>query len=150
MSRNVVRCLTLVFLISACRAEDTVSPSSLVGTYVLERANAAPLPLLLRADAPWRSSLLAESFTFDSDGRVIRARTIREENSATGVIRTIPSSLNQEFRVGHRTVEIGSFTPCPPNALCVSNDTGVVMGETISLVSNMYNRAELVYRRTGQ
>jgi hypothetical protein len=150
MSRNVVRCLTLVFVVSACRADDTLSPSSLAGTYVLERANASPLPLLLSASSPWRYTLLAESLTFHGGGQVIRARTIREENSATGVIKTIPASFNQEFRMRYRTVEIGSFTPCPPNALCVGNDTGVVTGETISLVSNWYNRADLTYRRTGQ
>jgi hypothetical protein len=146
MSRNVVRCLTLVVLISACRAEDTVSPNSLLGTYFLEQANSAPLPLLLSASAPWRYSLVAESLTFDGDGRVARARIIREENSATGKISTITSSLGLQYRVGRRTVEIGSFTPCPANALCVGNDTGVVTGETISLVSNSYNRAQLTYR----
>ena len=150
MSKNVVWFLTLVFLISGCRSEDTLSPNSFRGTYVLDQANAKPLPLLLSDSPPWRYTLLAETLTFEGEGRVTRARTIREENSATGVIKITPMSFNQGFRIDHSSVEIGSFTPCAPNALCIANDTGVVLGETIALLSNQYNRAELTYKRAGQ
>ena len=66
MSRNLVRCLTLVFVVSACRAEDTLSPSSLAGTYVLERANARDL-----RELPFPPELVVCDVSFISAGKVL-------------------------------------------------------------------------------
>jgi hypothetical protein len=150
MKKAFVGCLGLAVLLSACRSTEASGPQSLLGKFVLVRANDAQLPFLLSSDQYARYTLMGETLSFDGADSVLRTRTLYVEDFTRGTVNKVTSSFMQSFRVRDGTVEIGSFAGCPPNASCVPNDLGTVTGGSIFLSSWLYNRAALTYQKAGE
>lgn len=124
--------------VAACNRAPVESFLPLSGTYVLQRANHAPLPLLLSSSAYGRYELLAETLLFEPGGKVLRERSIRRTHSSVGRDTTYTHRNQQEYRLRGQRLEIGAFQPCPPNANCVGNDVGTVTGPQIEVLTGLY------------
>ena len=55
-----------------------------------------------------------------------------------------PVSVELQYRRVGTRIEVGSFTACPPNALCVANDTGTISGAGIILTGYRYGSRSAV------
>lgn len=106
--------------------------------YRLVRVNGAPPPATLWQQADGSSAtLLAEELTFQAVGTVRIARSLRLTDAAA-VATDEARSWAAEYRVRDRRIEMGSFTPCPPNALCIANDVGTLQVDAIVIESGRY------------
>jgi len=93
---------------------------------------------MLWEEADGRSAtLVAETLTFEPLRTVRVDRTLRLTDG-DGVATTESTTWRVEYRVRDGRVELGSFTPCPPNALCLANDVGTFQDGAISVVSAQY------------
>lgn len=124
--------------LAACGRAPLESTLPLSGTYMLQQANDAPLPFLLSASESERYELLSDVLLFRPRGTVIRERTIRRTDLAAGRDTTYAHRVEQEYRLRGQVLEIGSFQPCPPNALCVGNEIGTVSGPHLEVRSSLY------------
>ena len=151
MSPTIVRravAAASVLVLFACRSESTTGPDVVGRVFFLEQANAAPLPLLVLASPSDRRSLLAENLTFDSFSTLTLVTTIRIDKPLTGSSTTTANRVTRQYRITGDSIEIGSFTPCPPNSGCVANDKGTITDGNIYLSSFRFsNRLSLIFRR---
>ena len=149
MRKRFVRCIRMVaagLIVAACDSESVTAPGSVKGNYYLERVDNVSLPVVFSASASERYQLLWENLYFDGNGVVTRTQRVDYENTVTGEKRSSESSVTAEYRVKGDSIEIGSFTPCPINALCVANDLGVVADGVLVVRSARYGGRELSYR----
>lgn len=121
------------------------------GTYQLVRAEGAPLPFTLWDTGAEDATLLNERLTFRSDGTVER-RTLRRFREGNPVQqREEWVVMEQEYRLEGRTITVGWFTPCPPNAMCLGNDSGRASRDRVILSSVLHSDdatgVTLEYRR---
>lgn len=121
--RSVLSVLLAVLPVGAAGCDDAGLPF-LEGTYQLVRAEGDPLPFSLWDSEAEGMTLLDERLMFRPDGTVERRtlRRFREGNPAQ--VREEWHVVEQEYRLVGRSIAVGWFTPCPPNALCIGNDTG--------------------------
>ena len=148
MSPFPVRAL-LVALVGAGLAScdrGMVGPESQVrGVYNLRRVDAQPLPMALWTENGQTLWLLAETLRFDGAGNVTRAYSWRRDSLGTaGEPQTL--SLQLQYRVRAHGLDVGSFAPCPPNALCVAPDTGFFALNLLWLDSHFYFGRRLSYQ----
>jgi hypothetical protein len=149
MNRTVVSSIALLSLLVACKSDNPVAPISLSGKYALEQANNSPLPFLFSTSPSFRYTLLGDTLNFDGRGGVVRSRVFLEKNLTDDSIRLIPASIPMQYRISDGTIEIGSFSGCPADAICVANDKGTLQPGSLSLVSGFYSGTLLDYRRLG-
>lgn len=147
MRRNIVPAL-LIALVAAC--DDPLSPDALRGTYVLERMGDAPLPLEYASGSDGTYTLLADTIGLDGRGEVTRRTVIHRTAGLYGPDTTFSMVRPAEYRVSGGRIEIGSFTPCPPNALCAANDLGHLTGTGFRLAMWVTgNHREGIYRKVS-
>lgn len=121
--RTALPVLFAVLTLGTAACDDSGLPF-LEGTYQLVRAEGEPLPFSVWDSGAEGVTLLDERLTFRPDGTVER-RTLRRFREGNPVqVREEWHVLEQEYRIAGRTITVGWFTPCPPNALCVGNDSG--------------------------
>lgn len=127
-------------LLAACDDDGLGPEMRLAGErYRLARANGQPLPALLWQDTDGRSAaLVAEELTFEPLRMVRVHRTLRLTDAA-GVATTESGIWRLEYRLRDGRIELGSFTPCPPNAACIANDVGTLHGDAIVVESGRYS-----------
>ena len=133
--------LTLGAALLAC--DDPVRPAApRARTYALARADGRPPAATVDTSGLGFAVVLADTLIFEPAGRVTRALTLRLVTSSLGTDRTSHHRSAFEYRQRGRQVEVGSFRPCPPNALCAPNDTGVVSpdGRVILMRTHWYGR----------
>jgi hypothetical protein len=121
------------------------------GTYQLVRAEGASLPFTIWDTGAEDVTLLDERLIFQSDGTVER-RTLRRFREGVPVQeREEWVVMEQEYRLEGRTITVGWFNPCPPNALCIANDSGRASRERVILSSMLHSDdatgVTLEYRR---
>ena len=139
MLRRSARTAAIVLAAAACGG-DGLDParSELNGRYALAAAEGAPLPLVLWTESSGASAaLLADTLAFTPDGRVTRTRVLRHTD-ARGTVATETAAFTVEYRRRAHSIEIGRFTPCPINAICVGNDVGTLFPPVLHLRSSMY------------
>ena len=106
--------------------------------YALLSIHGQPLPATLYTEASGASAaLLADTLVLGVTGRAERRRALRF-TEATGAVRVETVRLEVEYRRRGARIEVGWFTPCPPNALCVGNDVGWVVGDRLLVESRFY------------
>ena len=133
---------------TASCSSDPLGVQSIVGGYYLERVSDNQLPFVFSVSASERYSLLGESLYFDGKGVVSRTQGVRYENTETGQVRTDNTTVSANYRVNGDSIEIGRFSPCPINALCIANDAGLIeVGRLLVRSPRFGGPKELSYRK---
>jgi hypothetical protein len=101
------------------------TPSSQL--YVLESVNGQSVPVNLGGS----TTIVWATLTLDVVGNattVDHNRSVFQGDSSENTV-----SLRRQYRVRGDSIEIGSFTPCPPGADCIGNTLGVLADSSIAL-----------------
>lgn len=118
-------------LIMACH-ESTSPPQLVSGVYVLETVNNHGVPAIVSAGQADTSFMLSATLTLDGTGHGIRSehwRYVFQPNQ----VEEGTFTANVEYRISGENIELGSFQPCPPNALCEGNKVGRFTSTTLTL-----------------
>lgn len=132
-----------------CRDPGTPA-SALTGSYALTAVNGRPLPAVVDTGASGFGAVLADTLVFGPDGRVTRTFVLRRVEAARAGDATSHPRLDLEYRLRGTSLRVGWFTPCPPNALCIANDSGTVSpdGAAVALTTHLYGaRPRLEFAR---
>ena len=135
---------------ASCADDHPLAPAEIAGrVYVLERSGDLRPPILLSGTVGDTTQLVLESLEFGPPPRVTRSATYRYRiGSDAPRIETYRGDM--EYRIVGSQVEIGSFVPCPPNALsdCAPNLVGTISADALVLAPKSEARvAPSVYRR---
>ncbi len=129
--------LTLLALVLAgCSPATAPAPGAEVGRYVATAVAGRPVPGVTDSSAREFGVLLADTLELDGRGGAQRAFAVRRIDRALGTDTVYRVRVAAAYRrSGATRLEVGTFAACPPNALCVANDTGTVAGGRVTLVS---------------
>ena len=126
VSRQRVFLLVLALTI-ACH--DTTGPQTVSAHFVLENINGRPLPTYLSATPGPTATILSATLTLDKLGKAVmtelRQDVLQGEATYTSTF---------DYRIHGNQIEIGSFEPCPINAICAGNIMGTISIGGLSLV----------------
>ena len=123
----------ICLLAAACASSTEPSVGAETGRYVATTAGGRALPALLDTSAVDFGVLLADTLDLDGRGGGRRAFALRRASTALRMDTVYHVSVELQYRRVGTRIEVGSFTACPPNALCVANDTGTISGAGIIL-----------------
>src|SRR5882672_2831991 len=123
--------LPAVALTMACT--DSTAPSRLAsGLYVLESVNGQAVPAIVIAGQTDTSFMLSATLTLDGAGNAVRIEHWRyvyqPSHAEEGTL-----TANSEYRITRGNITVGSFQPCPANALCEGNKVGKITSTTLTL-----------------
>ncbi len=123
--------LPVVAMTMACH--DSTAPSRISSSlYVLESVNNQGLPAIVIAGQSDTSFMLSATLTLDGAGHAVRVehwRYVYQPNHAEEGTFT----ANAEYRIAGNNITVGSFQPCPANALCEGNKVGKFTSTTLTL-----------------
>lgn len=142
-------CLAAAASLMACGDPTAPAEAALEGPFSLKSVNDTPVPVVVSTSGDVRQLLTSDHVTFDGKGSVNRTRVIRHENIASGQVTIYSHSFTQDYRVRGDSVEIGSFIPCPINALCAPNEVGTFAANEVVLTTLFYGGRKLTFRRNG-
>jgi len=148
MTRAIPFLLLVLLALAACDTFATSASNRLTGSYELVRVGGESVPVEVWRGYGVSGVLESERLEFSADGSVIRSNRFVETDLGTGTENVIDHTWEMEYRRNGRSIEIGRFTPCPPNALCVPNDVGTVRDGRLELESSYWTsggRTQLVY-----
>lgn len=121
----------VVALTMACH-ESTAPPRMVSGLYVLESVNGQPVPAIVAAGQADTNFVLSATVSLDPAGNAVTAehwRYVHQPNQTEeGTL-----ILRQEYRITDHSITVGSFKPCPANAICIGNRVGKLTGTTLTL-----------------
>jgi hypothetical protein len=123
--------LPAVALTMACH-ESTSPPQLASGVYVLETVNSQGVPAILIASQTDTSFMLSATLTLDGAGHAVRSehwRNVYQPNH----VEEGTFTANAEYRITGDNITVGSFQPCPYNALCEGNKVGKFTSTTLTL-----------------
>ena len=123
----------VLFTLQAC--QDTTVPGGTAGTFALRDIASTALPVTYYSGTDGTYTVLADTIELDGAGNVNRTFLIRRTASIYGADTVYRNRGVQEYRLDGTRIEIGSFKPCPPDALCAANDTGRFYGGVMRLGS---------------
>jgi len=150
MTRTTSLLLVMVLLLASCDTFSTSDSEQLTGSYDLVLAGVKPVPVEVWREQGVSGVLASERLEFLVDGSVIRSHRFVETELATGTEEVFEYTEEMEYRRSGRSIEIGRFTPCPPNALCAPNDIGTLRSGGLDLASFRWTSGdpiELTYGR---
>ena len=132
-------------LTMAC-SDPTQPPERVSQDFLLESINGQPLPAVVNAGPDDTTRILSGTIRFDLAGNAFSAEHWRR---VYPVNRTDENTLSllQEYRITDGDIVVGSFTPCPPNALCIGNKIGMITESTLTLSYDYPNAPVYFYRR---
>ena len=135
------KAFVLVLALTMACHDTTAPPTQSARLYVLESVNRQPVPVNLGGSR----SVLWATLTLDVAGNAITVdhiKSVFQNNSSENTY-----SVRREYRVRGDSIEIGSFKPCPPGALCIANTVGVIADSTVALTIgyNPYPTNPIVY-----
>jgi hypothetical protein len=128
--------------IAACDGFPTATSDTLSGSFVLATVEGAPLPAELWSVADFAGVLHADHLDFRPDGTVTRNYRFMITRQGTDRVEDVEMTLELEYRRRGRSIEIGRFEPCPPNALCAPNDTGRIRNGRLELESSYWSQSD--------
>jgi len=123
--------LPAVAFTMACH-ESTSPPPLASGVYVLESVNGQGVPAIVSASQIDTSFILSATITLDGTGHAIRSehwRYVYQPNH----VEEGTFTANAEYRITGDNITVGSFQPCPANALCEGNKVGEFTSTTLTL-----------------
>jgi hypothetical protein len=141
--------VALLFAVACNEADGPrvgLPPGAEAGTYVLRTVNGRGVPAITDSSATEFGVLEADTVTLDGRGGVMRGMSLRRESTVYGTS-VARQRFAESYRLNGAAIEIGFFSPCPPNALCIQNEMGTVDVRTMTLFrSGIYTK---VYERVG-
>ena len=134
--RTLVAAAIAACALAACGHDDPLSPATLTGRrYSLERTGNDAIPIIWSAYQGDTTLLLGDTIIFGAPPHATRVITYHHAFRGEAP-RTETFRVEMEFRTHDGEVEIGWFTPCPPNADCVANLIGPEIGGALLLIPN--------------
>jgi len=121
----------LVVLVSTIACHDTTAPERISAGFVLQSVNGQPLPAVLFSDATGTRTVVSSTLTLTMDGQAFIGELYRQDSQ--GVVTQPTFTATLAYRLHGNQIEIGSFTLCPPNALCAADATGTLSNGTLTL-----------------
>jgi hypothetical protein len=121
--RRLVILALFSLVASACR-ETTAGPTPTPGQFLLESIGGLPLPHTVDRGGGDRLTIFWATLTLEPDGDAITATHWRV--TYPGYTEEQTSTSRQEYRIRGDTIIIGSFRPCPINAICMANREGLL------------------------
>lgn len=144
MPRRLLSLLSCALLASACHSGTEPTLGSEAGMYVARSLGTEALPAITDSSSAEYGVLLADTLELDGHGGARRAFAFRRVSSATGTDEVYHPAFALSYRRSGARLEIGSFTPCPPNAQCVGNEIGELSDAGLLLVTNHYSADQSV------
>lgn len=150
MSLRPFGLIACALLASACSSSTSPSPGSEAGRYVATRINGHGAPTLVDSSTSEFAVLLADTLELDGHGGARRAISIHRVDPSLGIDTVYHTVRAMNYRLSGARFELGSFTPCPPNAVCMANDTGDLTVLGLLLVTFEYGSGtHVVLQRAG-
>jgi hypothetical protein len=114
----------------SCAGTTTVKPETVTAHFALASIDNRPLPTPISVSTPGPTgTVFAGTLDLAADGTAV----------LTEDMLTTPPGIRQthitqfEYRIKGGQIEIGSFTPCPINAICAGNRFGSIIGDQLIL-----------------
>jgi len=127
----------LALALAAC--ESVTAGRPLAAEYALRDVGGKAPPIVLSSSATFDGrgtetiTLIAAAYRFDAGGDARYVYTLRNLRTSPARDTTFTIEVPMVYwRAGDR-IEIGSRTPCPPNALCAGNAVGRVVGDRVEV-----------------
>jgi hypothetical protein len=140
---------TMSFLVFALTlaCHDTTAPERTSAGFVLQSINGQPLPVVLFSDATRTLTVVSSILTLTMDGHAFIGEVYTQDSQ--GIVTQPTFTATLDYRLHGDQIEIGSFTPCPPNALCAANATGTLANGTLTLNNPLPAPNKIYFYRTG-
>jgi hypothetical protein len=124
---------TMKFLVFALTiaCHDATGPERITTFYALQSVNGQPIPAVLFSEATRTRTVVSSTLRLDEEGHAFITESDTE--NLQGVVSNQIFTATLEYRLHGGQIEIGSFTPCPPNALCAANATGTISNGILTL-----------------
>ena len=119
----------LLLLVSTIGCTDSTGPLTLPAQFDLENINGRQLPTYFSPTPGLTPTILSASLTLDNAGKAVMTEHRR---AFDGTEATITNTF--DYKIKDNQIEIGSFEPCPINAICIGTLKGTISGETLSLI----------------
>jgi hypothetical protein len=118
--------VAIVALSAGCSDPASVQPR-LSALYVLRTINGHSLPATASQGGGQQYIVLADSLTFQPDGQVRRSYAVRWISSTPRFFDTVYTQVaHYLYVIEDRKLTIGFTAPCPPNAVCVRLEEGMI------------------------
>jgi hypothetical protein len=143
LSCKKVLLLLGVAFTAACH--DSTAPSNTINAHFeLRNVNGSPLPSILWATPQETTTVYWSSLYLNKQGKAILSEQRR--NVYQGVATDATYTNAYDYRFNGNQIEIGSFQPCAPNAVCIGNFTGTIDASNLALtVGRLSPTTEIVY-----
>jgi hypothetical protein len=120
----------LLALCSTIACHESTAPAPAPAYFVLKAISGRQLPTLFSFGS--NITILSASLGLDGAGKGKRTELRRE------IVQGVPSetlyTTTFDYRIQGDQIEIGSFEPCPINAICAANITGTIANGVLSLM----------------
>ena len=134
----------LLVFASTLACQDPTAPQGIDAMFVLERVNNQQLPVDFSVAPAQTTTILSATLTLDRSGKAVMIENRREVYQ--GFVTTPSYTSVADYRINGDRIEIGSFKPCPPGALCIANRFGTISDLTLDLtVGQIAPSTDIVY-----
>jgi hypothetical protein len=121
----------LLLLVSSIACSDATSPERISGFFVLQSVDGQAIPVVLFTEPTRTLTVVSSTVMLDNQGHAIITDSYRDDSQ--GVVTTPIYTATFQYRLHGDEIEIGSFTPCGPAAICAANATGTIANGILTL-----------------
>lgn len=118
----------LLLFAATLGCHDSTAPIRIPTQFLLDNINGRPLPTYLAPTPGLTPDILSASLTFEEGGKAVMTEHRKEFDG-----RETTNTNTFDYRIHGNNVEVGSFTPCGPDANCIGTYKGTVSRLTLSL-----------------
>ena len=150
VSRSATLILAVVGAVAGCR--ESLSPTDVVGTYVLEQVGDDPLPAVVFRDGSGTVRIIADTLRLraDGNGSFVSVRVIELWSSSQLPVAATRLESELTYRIIDSRVEMTFI--CPPNAQCAAGPhlVGQRVPRGMIVEQTLLADSRLTYRRVGR
>jgi hypothetical protein len=141
-------CKKVLFLLGIAlttSCHDSTAPSNTINAqFELKNVNGSALPSSLLVSPQESVTVYWSTIYLNKQGKAVLSEHKRYVYQ--GVATELTYTNNFDYRVSGNRIEIGSFRPCPANAVCTGNFTGTIDGANLALtVGHLTPTTDIVY-----
>lgn len=133
MPRRLLASFACAAVLAASACREGTAPSAAAGTYVLREIAGVALPVTYYSAPDGTYAVVADTIELDGSGGAYRTFLVEVTRSIYHADTVYGARHPAQYRVDGTRIEIGSFQPCPDNAICAANDTGQLVGAILVL-----------------
>jgi hypothetical protein len=144
----VLSCRKVVFVLSvaltaACH-ESTAPSNTINAQFDLKSVNGLPLPSILSVSPQETLTVYWSTLYLNKQGNAVLSEHRRYVYQGIATDATYTNTY--VYRLNGNQIQIGSFRPCPANAVCTGNFTGTIDGANLALtVGSLTASNDIVY-----